>query len=107
MLLDTNAVISTTSGSQSNLGNPVLTCVEVMIGPPSPEDQQAVVGGIVRHVVLFDPGTDIAAGDKLYIQEWGEHTVNPRRSFHVFPPKEAGGLGLEAIKALIGDKIDR
>lgn len=109
MLLLTNATVSTTAFNRAtNTTTPKLTNVAVMISRPSAKTISQYSGlGIVRYTILFDPGSDVAAGDGLTIQSWGQHTVNPQQLYRVFDAPDAGGLGLEVIECVVGEAVPR
>lgn len=102
MLLQSNAQVSTTTGT----GAIKLTNARAFIEEPG---QKALLqfGGIVRYEVLLDPGRDIKPGDSLFILSWGPHTIDPTRVYHVYSAEPEGGLGLEVIVVVIGDKVQR
>lgn len=103
-LLMANATISTTSTSGA-IG-PKLTRVPAYVAPPTEKDQ-LMAGGIVKHVVLLDPGQDVQPGDAMLINTWGQHTDLTARPFHVFAADPEGGIGLEVLRCVIGEKVQR
>ena len=101
MLLQKNGTVNT-----SYSGAPKLTGAKVFIDSPSPTDMPSF-GGIVRYVILFEPGTDVVPGDMVYIQSFGANSVNPSKGYLVFQADPEGALGLEDIYCVVGEKVQR
>ncbi len=98
MLLQTNATITTSQ---------ISTAFAVYIGVPSTKDQIQQFGGVVRHKILCQPGTNIQNGDAVYIQSWGANSVEPAVAWTVYSADPAGSLGLECIRVFIGTSKNR
>jgi hypothetical protein len=101
MLLQSNATVSTKAD-----GTVRLSGVRALIDQPTEKDQLNE-GGIVRLRVLLDPATDIAAGDILSIDAWGQHGAGTPAGYHVNSAEPEGSLGLEVTVVLVGDAIGR
>jgi hypothetical protein len=101
MPLINNAQVSTSAA-----GIPKLAGAAANISPPTEKDM-AQYGGIVRHVVRLEPGTDIAPGDVLTITAWGDHDVSRLRPYHVLSADPAGNWDLTVIRAVIGERVQR
>jgi hypothetical protein len=101
MPLITNAQVSTSAA-----GVPKLVGTPANIAPPTEKDM-AQYGGIVRHVVRLDAGTDIAPGDVLTIDAWGSHDLSRMRPYHVLSADPAGNWDLLVIRAVVGERVQR
>lgn len=95
-----NAVVNTFAAGTAKLVN-----LPVLIAAPQPKDLTQF-GGVIHHVVLFNPTDDVRAGDSLVIVSWGPFTPDGR-TLHIYSAEPSGGLGLEVIRALVGEKVQR
>jgi hypothetical protein len=97
MRLMDNAVVTTFAGGVAKLVN-----LPVLIAAPVPKDLDRF-GGFVRHVVIFNPADDVQTGDTFLIVSWGPFPVT-NKVYHVYSASPEGGMGLEVIRALVGEK---
>ena len=100
-VLITNATISTYAN-----GTAKLVSVAANLSRPKPKDE-APAGGIIRHILLLDPSSDIQAGDDVQILAWPPFAVNTAARYRVFSATPVGNFGMEAYRAVIGERIQR
>lgn len=101
MLVATNATVNTVNGINAATG---LTAEPVYIGPPSAKEALNE-GGIVRYVMMVNPGKVIRVGDVVYIQTFSANTAPTTKKMVVFSADIAGALGMEHTLCVLGEKV--